>query len=112
MSGKLNRRPVFAISANSRELRRSNILPARIYFGAKKSASGAKRGCAAGQINQPSCASPLAYIHLIVSRFAHGLLEPFRCAICGVMALDPIGWNGPQEPLCARCADPVENREE
>jgi hypothetical protein len=54
----------------------------------------------------------LAYTRLIVSRCSQGLLEPFRCAVCGNMALDPIGWNGPQEPLCARCADPVEEREE
>jgi hypothetical protein len=53
-----------------------------------------------------------AYTRLIVSRCSQGLLEPFQCAVCGIIALDPIGWNGPQEPLCARCADPVENREE
>jgi hypothetical protein len=53
-----------------------------------------------------------AYVGLVVSRCSQGLLEPFRCAVCGVMALDPIGWNGPHEPLCARCADPIERRKE
>ena len=56
-----------------------------------------------------ACAeSSLTYTRLIVSRCSQGLLEPFRCAVCGVIALDPIGWNGPGEPLCAACADPVE----
>jgi hypothetical protein len=54
----------------------------------------------------------LAYTRLIVSRCSQGLLEPFQCAVCGIIALDPIGWNGPQEPLCARCADPVEKGNE
>jgi hypothetical protein len=42
---------------------------------------------------------------LILSRYAEGLLEPFRCAVCGTAALDPIGWNGPRQPLCETCAD-------
>lgn len=50
----------------------------------------------------------LAYTRLIVSRCSQGLLDPFQCGVCGLIALDPIGWNGPQEPLCARCADPIE----
>jgi hypothetical protein len=45
-----------------------------------------------------------AYWRLLVSRFKAGLLEPFRCAKCRVVALDPIGWSGPREPLCERCA--------
>jgi hypothetical protein len=51
--------------------------------------------------------NPRAYARLIVGRYAEGLLEPFQCAVCGIMALDPIGWNEHREPLCARCADPI-----
>jgi hypothetical protein len=49
-----------------------------------------------------------AHKRLIVSRCSQGLLEPFQCAVCGVMALDPLGWNGPRQPLCGGCADPTE----
>ena len=51
-----------------------------------------------------------AYESLIVSRCAQGLLKPFECVVCRAMALNPIGWNGHREPLCARCADPIEKR--
>lgn len=48
-----------------------------------------------------------AYVDLVVSRYSLKLLQPFRCAVCGVMALDPIGWNGPGQPLCELCADGI-----
>lgn len=45
---------------------------------------------------------------LLVDRYSQGLLAPFSCSRCGVIALDPLGWNGPRQPLCERCADPEE----
>ena len=42
---------------------------------------------------------------LLLSRYAKGLLQPFTCFGCGQKALDPIGWDGPQKPLCETCAD-------
>src|SRR5208337_1443239 len=51
--------------------------------------------------------SSLAYPILLGNRYGEGLLVPFICARCARPALDPIGWNGPAQPLCERCADPV-----
>src|SRR5256885_5726021 len=48
----------------------------------------------------------LAYIRLIVRRCSQCLLEPFGCVVWGAMALDPMCWNGPGQPLCGGCADP------
>jgi hypothetical protein len=54
-------------------------------------------------------ATPRAsYWRLLTNRLGQGLLEPFVCAGCGAVALDPIGWNGRRQPLCASCADGTE----
>jgi hypothetical protein len=45
------------------------------------------------------------YPHLLLKRYATGLLEPFRCNGCGVHSLDPIGSNGRNQSLCESCAD-------
>jgi hypothetical protein len=45
------------------------------------------------------------YLRIIASRYANDLLTPFRCAVCGVIALDPLGRNEKREFLCAGCAD-------
>jgi formylmethanofuran dehydrogenase subunit E len=45
------------------------------------------------------------YILLLAERRTQDLLEPFNCACCGELALDPIGWNGRGQPLCVSCAD-------
>lgn len=42
---------------------------------------------------------------LLADRVNQGLLVPFVCSNCGVLALDSLGWNGPRLPLCGRCAD-------
>jgi hypothetical protein len=42
---------------------------------------------------------------LCVERFKQGLLNPFTCANCHRLALDPIGRNREREFLCERCAD-------
>jgi hypothetical protein len=47
-----------------------------------------------------------SYAARIGYRYAVGLLKPFRCAVCGKLALDPIGWLGRHKPLCGKCADP------
>jgi hypothetical protein len=44
------------------------------------------------------------YPQVLADGYANGLLAPFRCAVCGVVALDPIGRNSRQEWLCGRCA--------
>jgi hypothetical protein len=93
-------------------MRHLNPSVAKEPLAANKNASRAKGACSAGKINQAGAEGSLAYARLVVSRCSQGLLEPFRCAICGLMALDPIGWNGPGQPLCAGCADPVETRSE
>jgi hypothetical protein len=41
---------------------------------------------------------------LCARRLAQGLLTPFACWSCGVIALDPLGWNGRGKPLCEACA--------
>jgi hypothetical protein len=51
--------------------------------------------------------SSLAYPIRLGTRYGEELLVPFVCARCARPALDPIGWNGPGQPLCERCADPV-----
>lgn len=124
MNGKLNGRPVFAISAKSRQITRSDTLSGVLILPANQNEPWAKGACAVGQINQAgghalpeggqmnAAALKDAYVDLVVSRNSQKLLEPFRCAACGIMALDPIGWNGPGQPLCAGCADPVEARSE
>jgi hypothetical protein len=96
-----------------------NPRPATIYLAANKNDPGAKGACAVGQINQAgghalpeggqmnAAALKDAYVDLVVSRCSHGLLQPFHCAGCGLMALDPIGWNGHRQPLCGFCADPT-----
>jgi hypothetical protein len=101
-----------------------NPRPATIYLAANKNDPGAKGACAVGQINQAgghalpeggqmnAAALKDAYVDLVVSRCSQGLLEPFQCPVCGVMALDPIGWNWSHKPLCERCADPVERWKE
>jgi hypothetical protein len=43
---------------------------------------------------------------LLIERYTSGLLAPFICSCCGVIALDPIGWNGSGRPLCESCSDP------
>ena len=48
-----------------------------------------------------------SYMRLLVRRCSYGLLWPFRYSECGITALDPIGWNGPGQPLCELCADPT-----
>jgi hypothetical protein len=48
----------------------------------------------------------LSYLQLVLELYASGLLEPFRCRRCDALTLDPIGWNGPHQPLCEACADP------
>jgi len=99
-------------------MRHLDLSAAMETLAANKNAPGAKEACAVGQINQPGGhASPEdgqmnaaalkdAYASLVVSRCSQRLLEPFQCAVCGVVALDPIGWSGPHKPLCAACADP------
>lgn len=42
---------------------------------------------------------------LLADRFNRGLLFPFVCSNCGIVHLDPIGWNGRNQPLCQICAD-------
>jgi hypothetical protein len=107
MSGKRNGRPVFAISAKSRQIRPSDPRAGILILPANENEPWAKGTCAAGQGNQTGGHSSLTYIRLIVSRCSQGLLEPFGCVVCGAMALDPIGWNGPHQPLCEFCADPT-----
>jgi hypothetical protein len=46
------------------------------------------------------------YSHLLADRYAKGLLTPFVCYRCGRRALDPIGFDGPYQPLCEPCSDP------
>jgi hypothetical protein len=51
-------------------------------------------------------AAPRAsYWRLLTERYSQGLLQPFACFRCGVLGLDPLGWDGPRRPLCASCAD-------
>lgn len=108
MSGKLNGRPVLAISAKRCQTIPTDLPAGVLRLPANQNASRAKGARAFGRINQPGGHSSVLYLKLIVSRCSQGLLEPFRCAVCGIQALDPIGWNGPHKPLCGRCADPVE----
>ena len=46
-----------------------------------------------------------SYSRLLFQRTYTGLLRPFRCSGCGLLALDPIGWNGHQRPLCEVCSE-------
>jgi hypothetical protein len=124
MSGKRNGRPVFAISAKSRQITRSDTLSGFLILPANQNEPWAKGACAVSQINQAgghalpeggqmnAAALKDAYVDLVVSRCSQGLLQPFQCAVCGVMALDPIGWNGHRQPLCGFCADSLERRKE
>jgi hypothetical protein len=51
--------------------------------------------------------APLAtssYPKLLLTRYAEGLLLPFRCAGCGQMSLDPIGRRGTRGFLCDACS--------
>jgi hypothetical protein len=48
------------------------------------------------------------YWRLLAHRCARGLLVAFKCAACGVMALDPIGRIGKREFLWGSCADSTE----
>ena len=77
-SGWLSRKP-----SRPRRIRK---LARRNYFSSRRSAS--------------------LYWQLIVARYLDGLLSPFACSGCGALALDPIGFDGPQRPLCDACADP------
>jgi hypothetical protein len=43
------------------------------------------------------------YRRRLVRRWRRGLLHPFRCVRCGNLALDPLGWDGPERPICADC---------
>jgi len=45
------------------------------------------------------------YWRLLVERLSENLPTQFVCSACGVIAIDPAGWNGPKRPLCERCAD-------
>jgi hypothetical protein len=54
--------------------------------------------------SKPLLSASLHYASLIAHRYAHGLLTPFRCAVCGVMSLDPIGRNEKREHLCESCS--------
>ena len=107
MRGKLNGWLVFAISANSCQGRHSDPRPAILIFPANQNGPWAKGACTAGLISQAGADASLLYARLIVSRYSQKLLEAFQCAVRGITALDPIGWNGPRQPLCARCADPL-----
>jgi hypothetical protein len=44
----------------------------------------------------------LGYAGLIVDWYAQGLLAPFRCAVCGALAVDPCGRNNKGGWLCRR----------
>jgi hypothetical protein len=46
-----------------------------------------------------------SYSRLLFQRTYVGLLRPFRCSGCGLLALDPIGWNGHRQPLCEACSE-------
>jgi hypothetical protein len=48
-----------------------------------------------------------SYASLLAERFANGLLDPFQCAGCGRLHLDPGGTTEDRQPLCIWCADPV-----
>lgn len=48
---------------------------------------------------------------LVIQRLRTGLLAPFQCAVCGVIAFDPVARNGKHEHICAECdrgADAIE----
>jgi hypothetical protein len=45
-----------------------------------------------------------AYIRLLLTRYASGLLSPFKCANCGALALDPIGRTSKHTWLCDSCS--------
>jgi hypothetical protein len=45
------------------------------------------------------------YWAMIAQRLSERLLSSFNCSACGILACDPLGWNGPGLPLCADCAD-------
>lgn len=47
------------------------------------------------------------YLQLLAERYSTGLLTPFRCSRCNRPALDPVGWNGSQRPLCEPCSDRI-----
>jgi hypothetical protein len=102
---KLNR-PMFVISANSRQVRHSAPRVGILILPTDKNAPY-RRLSTQFRHSDVGAESSLAYTHLIVSRCSQGLLEPFRCAGCGILALDPLGWNGPRQPLCGGCADPT-----
>jgi hypothetical protein len=46
------------------------------------------------------------YLGLLAERLSQGLLNRFHCSGCARLAIDPIGFNGRGQPLCANCADP------
>lgn len=48
----------------------------------------------------------LSYLSLLAERYAYGLLEPFECARCGQMHVDPCGSTEKNEPICLWCSDP------
>jgi len=54
--------------------------------------------------NRPFFKAKTAHWRLCAIRVRQGLLHPFSCASCGVIALDPIGWSGRGKPLCEVCA--------
>lgn len=119
IANRLNGRPLSATGAKSRQITRSDTLSGVLILPANQNEPWAKEACAVGQINQAgghalpeggqmnAAALKDAYVDLVVSRCSQGLLEPFQCAVGGVMALDPIGWSGHRQPLCGFCADPT-----
>jgi hypothetical protein len=46
-----------------------------------------------------------SYSHLLFQRTLVGVLRPFYCSSCGLLALDSIGWNGHGQPLCEACSE-------
>jgi hypothetical protein len=52
------------------------------------------------------CSPAIRYVARLGLRYAVGLLEPFQCALCSKLSLDPIRWLGSGRPLCGACADP------
>jgi hypothetical protein len=68
-------------------------------------AGEANRGGATTTETETAFSPRQRYWQLLTRRYSEGLLAPFSCAECGVVALDPVGWNGTYKPLCDRCAD-------
>jgi hypothetical protein len=58
----------------------------------------------AADYRQSGLSASQLYLSLIARRYCEGLLQPFKCFNCGILALDPLGWAGPHKPLCGRCA--------